>query len=154
MTLGKRIEMHILKSVREKDKDQIRSINDRCYKDVVSRQFGRWDEDDQLARFNDKWKNQDLKKIIVNDDTVGFLSVEMNSDHVFFSEILIDPDHQNRGIGTEVLEQVIHDADRVSLPVRLRVLLQSHAISLYKRHGFCETGRTETHILMERIAQQ
>ncbi len=36
-----------------------------------------------------------------------------------------------------------------TVPVVLRVLKESYAVSLYSRLGFREYDRTETHILME-----
>lgn len=62
------------------------------------------------------------------------------------AEIQIDPRHQNRGIGTSVLLDVIAEASARGRDVRLSVGLENErAVRLYERLGFVSVGETETH---------
>ena len=129
-------------------------MNNHCYRDVVERQFGAWDEIRQRGHFERKWGESDYLKITCNGEMAGILVREEHDDHVFLSEIQIDPNQQGCGLGTKVISDVIDRALKAGLPVRLRVLLQSRAKALYERLGFVVTGEIETHYLMERIAEQ
>ncbi len=61
--------------------------------------------------------------------------------------IVIAPAFQNRGIGT----QLMHDVIARGKPVQLGVLFENHrARALYERLGFLEIGRTDTHYQMIR----
>lgn len=63
------------------------------------------------------------------------------------------PDHQGRGLGTELLRRVLARADARRLPVRLQVLKGNPARRLYRRLGFVDAAETETHHVMERAAR-
>lgn len=139
---------HALVPRQESDKEAIYLLNRRCYRDVVERQFGLWDEDFQRAHFDRKWRESAYQKIIVRGEMAGVLVVEDHADHIFLAEIQIDPGLQGRGLGSKVLSDVIARAAEANLPVRLRVLVLSDARRLYGRHGFVVTDRTETHYLM------
>ena len=139
-----------LMPVCESDKHSIQRVNDRCYRDVVTAQFGDWDEELQLEFFEKKWQSLGYQKIICNDQLSGVVASVDHDDHVFLSELLIDPDFQGKGLGTSVTLGILHDADGKGLPVRLQVLTKNRAKSMYERLGFSVTGETETHFLMER----
>ena len=65
-------------------------------------------------------------------------------------EIQIQPDHQNRGVGTRVLSDIIAEARQRGKRVRLKVGLKNdRAFRLYERVGFRRTAQTETHNHME-----
>lgn len=86
---------------------------------------------------------------MMGSEMIGAIAYESHPDHVFLSEILITPNHQGAGHGSQLIAGIIAQATKADLPVRLRVLLQSRARALYQRLGFVATGETETHSLME-----
>jgi ribosomal protein S18 acetylase RimI-like enzyme len=62
---------------------------------------------------------------------------------VTLHQLYVLPAHQGRGVGAQLLEEVLEcffDADRIRLEVDPG---NQGAIAFYKRHGFAETGRTE-----------
>jgi ribosomal protein S18 acetylase RimI-like enzyme len=139
-----------LRPAAETDKEAARTMNDRCYRDVVERQFGVWDTDVQRHFFEKKWDPNHYQMILHQGKMVGVLASETREDHVYLSEIQIDPEFQGRGLGTAVVSDVVREARDAGLPVRLQVLLENRARTLYERLGFAVTGETETHFLMER----
>lgn len=143
-----------LTPAREADKEVIRRLSNRCYREVVEEQFGSWDEEKQLGYFEKKWDPAIYDKIICGGQLAGVIAVVPADDHVFLSEIQVDPDFQGQELGTAVVRDVLNDAGRRGLAVRLRVLLKNRAKSLYERLGFAVTGKTETHHLMEWNAHQ
>jgi len=62
----------------------------------------------------------------------------------------VAPQHQNQGIGSEVLRPILVNADAKELPVRLECLKWNPALAFYSRHGFIITGENDIHFLMER----
>ena len=134
----------------ESDREVVCDLNLRCYRELVVRQFGEWDEAFQRSHFDRKWGESTYRKIMVGGEMAGVLVVENHEDHVFLSEIQIDPGQQGRGLGRRVVSDLIEKAEKAGLPVRLRVLLQNRAKRLYERLGFVVTDRTETHYLMTR----
>ena len=133
----------------ESDKDEIRALNEACYRDVVVRQFGPWDAAAQREFFEKKWREKEFQKIFVEDRFVGVLDVQWHADHVCVHEIQIHPKFLGGGLGTSILENIMSEARDRGLPVRLDVLRMNRAADLYRRLGFVETGKTENHILME-----
>lgn len=129
------------------DHSFLRELHHAAYRDVVTRQFGKWVESDQDAWFDQKLGSP-IKVIELDAVPVGAIAVYDATDHVFLAELQIAPEFQNRGIGSAMLRAELERATALALPVRLRVLLQNRALALYQRHGFSVTGETETHYLM------
>ena len=70
-------------------------------------------------------------------------------DCVEVCEIQVLPEHQRRGLGTEILAGAIDHARQQGKGVILRSgLKNSGAHRLFRRLGFEETGRTDTHVHM------
>lgn len=137
----------------EDDKRFARRTHHAAYRDVVLRQFGAWDENRQDQFFESKWSDSDLQIIVVDGKRCGFATVKPRPDEIQLVELVLDPSFQRQGIGTRLIHQWISFAEKNHIPVRLQVLIQSDAITLYDRMGFQEYGRTETHILMQRKAK-
>lgn len=127
----------------------LRQLHHRAYRDVVLRQFGAWDESAQ-----DGWFEQGLDEAVfsvveLDGAPVAALALHELPDHIVLVELQVLPEHQSRGIGTQLLQALLDRARSERKPVSLRVLLQNRARELYGRHGFLVTGTTETHYLME-----
>ena len=116
---------------------------------MVVRQFGQWDDAMQEGFFVKKWFPEKYQILLCEGLPCGYLWVEDRDDSVVIMEIVILPEFQCRGIGTQVLQEEISRARDRNVPTTLRVLKESRAASLYNRLGFQEYDRTETHILMK-----
>jgi len=131
------------------DTDFARSVHHRAYRDVIERQYGRWDESTQDKLFADAWSAADHEIVLYGDVRCGYTSIENRDNEIHLSELVVDPDFQGRGIGTHILQEVIKHAILKGVPVRLRTHVTNRAANLYRRMGFQETARTETHVLLE-----
>lgn len=138
----------------EADKDQIRVLSEHCYRDVVERQFGAWDVAAQQQFFEKKWAGLTYQKVMIDGLFGGALAIDRGADQITLSEILIAPEFQGQRIGTEIVLDVLKSAAEGQLPVKLQVLQMNRAMALYKRLGFVETGRNETHVLMEHASSR
>lgn len=128
------------------DQSAARRIHHLAYREVVERQFGRWDEAVQDSYFDDTWPLHEHDMLELDGWTCGYFAVEIGADGVDVHELVLHPAYQGRGIGTQLLLEAIDQAHRLKLPVRIQVLLENHrAARLYQRLGFIECGMTETH---------
>ena len=133
----------------ESDREFVRTVHHRAYRDVIERQYGLWDQAVQDRYFETVWSAAG-DEIILNDEVpCGYCCVEHHADQIFIRELVIDPDHQRMGIGTHLLRGILGESKARRVPVRLRTQVVNRAAELYRRLGFRETGRNATHILME-----
>ena len=130
------------------DTEFARISHHEAYRDVVSRQFGAWDEVLQDRLFEEKWIPNQFEIVLCDGNPCGFLLVEDHPDHIYISEIVIAPQFQGRGIGSRLLNEEMQRGREAKSSLRLQVLRENRAIELYRRLGFKEYGTTETHIRM------
>ncbi len=131
------------------DESLARRLHESGYRDVVVRQFGKWDKEQQERFFVAKWFPEKYEILLCEQAASGYLWVEDTADSVAIMEIVILPEFQNRGIGSRVLKEEMVRARSCNVPVMLRVLKESRAVAFYSRLGLQEYDRTETHILMK-----
>ena len=145
--------MHITKRPGlDTDVEFARSVHHRAYRDVVVAQYGHWNEETQDQGFIAAWSQAPHEVILCDEVRCGYLCVEDRDDDIFVSQIVIDPDFQEQGIGTHILQDVIERAVVRGVPLRLTTQVLNRAVNLYLRLGFRESERTDAHILMERKA--
>lgn len=138
------------RSVNMLDYDWLYELHRDVYIDVITRQFGDWDEKEQMNFFQDVWKSHNITVITINKEPVGMFQLYQRSDHLWLAEIQIATKYQNNGIGTKVIADLMNKARKLGLPLRLRVLHKNHrAQSLYQRLGFRHTKGTSHHYVME-----
>lgn len=130
------------------DTEFARISHHEAYRDVVSRQFGAWDEVLQDRLFEEKWIPNQFEIVLCDGNPCGFLLVEDHPDHIYISEIVLAPQFQGHGIGSRLLNEEMQRGHETKSPLRLQVLRENRAIELYRRLGFKECGTTETHIRM------
>ena len=130
------------------DTEFARMSHHEAYRDVVSRQFGAWDEALQDRLFEEKWIPDQFEIVLCDGNPCGFLLVEDRPDHIYISEIVIALQFQGRGIGSRLLNEEMQRGRETKSPLRLQVLRENRAIELYRRLGFKECGTTETHTHM------
>jgi ribosomal protein S18 acetylase RimI-like enzyme len=131
------------------DSDFARSVHHRAYRDVIERQYGSWSQRAQDKFFSDAWVAAAHETILCDAVPCGYACVENRNHEVYLRELVIDPDFQGRGIGTYLVKETQNHATAREVPVRLQTHIANRALNLYSRLGFRETGRTETHVLME-----
>lgn len=130
----------------QEDKEFVWQLRRLCYRDVVIRQFGQWDDAWQAEHFERTWQPEACRIVLRQGAPVGLLSVWQEEDSLFLSQVLVHPDHQNQGIGSALVRDVMARAQAMNLPVRLQVLLENTAaLRLYQRLGFEVYETTETH---------
>lgn len=134
----------------DNDRDFCFKLRRQAYEDLVTRQFGGWDDNWQRLHFKNIWIPGKYQILEISGLPVGIFCIEAHVDHIFISEIQILPEYQSRGIGTFVIAEELEKADSMRIPVRLQVAKMNRARNLYERLGFLLCGETETHFQMLR----
>jgi ribosomal protein S18 acetylase RimI-like enzyme len=133
------------------DQPFLQRLNREAYEELVTRQYGAWDDEFQRARFEKKLTSIQFRIVLLGHQPVGAVSSTEHDDHIVLNELLILPECQNRGIGSRVLAGELRHADLLGKPIRLHTLRLNRVQALYNRHGFTETGRDEFYVNMERV---
>jgi len=141
-----------LRPVTKADFEFVRSTHHVAYRDVVTRQWGQWDDKMQDEFFLKGWGAGETDVIVVDGMDCGYTSVVHRDADVLVRKLVIHPDCQGRGIGSRFLRGVLTKAARHGVPVRLNTCIENHrAQAFYSRLGFREVGRTESHVCLEAL---
>lgn len=133
----------VFRPAKEGDFDFLYGLHVRTIKAYVEQTWG-WDETFQRDRFRANFSPALDQLVSLSGKDIGMLSLEDRAADVFLRRIEIDPQHQNRGIGTTIIRKVIADAAQEGKPVFLHVLKVNPAVSLYQRLGFAIVEETPT----------
>jgi stearoyl-CoA desaturase (delta-9 desaturase) len=131
------------------DRELVRSIHHRAFREVVERQFG-WDEEDQDRFFAGDWDDgRGLEILEVDGFPAGYVAVDTEDDALSVRQLVIAPEYQDRGTGTTFLRDVCARARRCMVPVRLGCLRANRASELYLRLGFRLTAEDDRRLHFE-----
>ena len=88
----------------------------------------------------------DYSNIIVDNKIVGCLLLINKDDGKLLDEIYLEEEYRNKGIGTEIINDILNNNDVVYLWVYKE---NEKAISLYKKLGFNVIEETESRYCMK-----
>jgi GNAT superfamily N-acetyltransferase len=89
--------------------------------------------------------------IVVDDGAVGRVWVHSSATECLIVDLALLPEHRRQGIGTEVVAEILADADRAGVPARAHVERTNTAsLAFWTRLGFRETGGDALFIEIER----
>lgn len=126
-----------------------RETHHLAYRETVERQFGPWDEAQQDTLFQNGWGSTEHEILLCDGVPCGFISVDDFPDYVHIRELVVHPDYQRRGVGTAFLHGLMEIAAARGVPIKLGTFHKNRAVEFYRKLGFTEFDRTETHILMK-----
>lgn len=116
-------------------------------RDYIEQTWG-WDDEQQLKFQRERFVPEQMQVIQVDGEDAGLLLVQRRDDAIVLASIKIAPEHQSRGVGSQIIEEILAEAEERGLPVELRVLKVNPARGLYERLGFAVVEETETHYRM------
>ena len=139
-----------LRAAASHDRDFLWELHRTALRPAVEATWG-WDEAFQLQYFAEHFTTSDRLIVCVDGVDAGVLQFAVEGDHLLLASVALVPEHQGRGIGTDLVNMVLADGRRHNLPVRLQVLKVNRAKKLYERLGFEAYAESETHVHMERV---
>lgn len=98
--------------------------------------FGEWNEEILIKAFELKRTQTFFKKLVWNNETVGFLGYNRTEDQIDNVFIRIIEKFQNKGIGTLFLLKLKEVSGEFGIPVWIVAVKTNPAQNLYKRLGF------------------
>ena len=129
------------------DVDFLYALHVATMKEYVDKTWG-WEDAFQESVFLRNYVPANIQIITLDDKDMGMLVVEERPEDIFLRAIEIHPDHQSKGIATEIISTIIADGFQKNKPVRLHVLKVNPARRLYDRLGFSVIEETTTHYIM------
>jgi ribosomal protein S18 acetylase RimI-like enzyme len=112
-----------------------------------------WDEQTQRAFHTRAFTPGDWQIITADGIAVGLLHTEHRPTELYLARIELHPDHQGRGIGSQLIRTLVLQAHQQGRPLVLDVLaVNQRAITLYRRLGLHEVGRHGDHDLKIRMS--
>ena len=113
--------------------------------------YERYDTQWSSEGFLQEWSTLESYIIFKADIQVGFLSLSVNSPHLYIRDIQLTKEHTGQGIGTWAISQIATIAKRQNLQyLRLKVFNDNPAKFLYQRLGFLVVGTEPNLLRMER----
>lgn len=113
--------------------------------------IGRYDPQRALERFQNSFRPQHTRLIIVKDQPAGCVALGPHEDGWLLEHFYIAPQFQRYGLGSLVLSSLMIQADQAQKTITLSVLQQSDAARFYEKHGFHKTGEDEWDIYYARM---
>lgn len=138
---------YILRPASEADYEFLQALHGRTIKPYVVATWG-WDDADQARRFRENFDPLHEQIVVVDGQDTGVLARELSAERLFLANLAIEPTHQGRGLGTEILRNLLAEAAAARVPVELQVLKVNPARRLYERLGFTVFAETTTHYRM------
>lgn len=135
------------------DLDFVLDVQKRAMSPAVIAEYGAWS--DALQRKNTNADTIATYDVVSwNAQDVGAQQVVVHDDHIEFARLYIAPEWQGRGIGSAAGRRVLALADRLGLPIGIKVLRRNHrARAGYERAGFVVTRATDAHVFMVRASR-
>ena len=141
---------YTLRPATNADYDFLYQLHATAIRPSVEATWG-WDDAFQQALFRSRWNPAKTQVVMVDGKMVGTLRLVENQDEIFLALIEIHPDHQNCGLGTTIVQDILAEAHQRSLPVLLHVLKTNQgARRLYERLGFAIIETREERYVMKK----
>ncbi|MBX6322764.1 MAG: GNAT family N-acetyltransferase [Rhodospirillaceae bacterium] len=102
--------------------------------------LGRWDEPRVLARFAQGWRTDQVQVICADDMDIGWIQVSQTGDRLHLDQLHLVEGYRGRGIGTQLIEELLDRARADGRAVGLNVIRGNGALALYRRLGFTVVG--------------
>lgn len=136
-----------LRSAKDSDKAWLEELRRSAYESLFHATWGSWDEGRHQRHFAESWHQGGIELVEIDGHPIGMIQLMESENHIEVGEIQIRPEHQGTGVGTRLLVDVIDRARHQGMNVVLSTgLMNLGAARLFRRLGFEETGRSDTHI--------
>ena len=119
-------------------------FDDQTVERLVQHQF-----DLQRVGYRYTYPLAQTEAIVVDDQIVGRLITDDSGEQVVLVDVMVDPAHQRRGIGTHTLLEFI--GRHRGRSIGLRVNHGSAAEAWYRRHGFEQVGADDLQAHLVRV---
>ena len=129
---------------KNRDFEFVRELYFETMRWAIERYFG-WNRLQQEENFSTWFKPNEARIITVDGTDAGWIQQRQDAGEIFLGSIYVTPAMQGKGIGTSVVQDLLHLAEHRSQAVTLAVMKINPAVRLYQRLGFRTTREDEAH---------
>lgn len=132
-----------------RDSDFAYDVTKSALGEYVEQTYG-WDEARQQEIHRRRFRPPATWIVVCGGVDIGLLAVDRHADHIHIRQLFLLPKAQGKGIGSQIMKEIITESNSSCLPIKLRVLkVNCRARDFYLRQGFCVVGESDTHYQME-----
>lgn len=96
-----------------------------------------------------------ISRVVMLDGVaIGYVKVELRTDCLYLGDIVLKPEFQGRGFGTQLMMEQIARSSSEGLPIKLRVLKGNRANEFYQRLGFEVIEELDVALMMQREVER
>jgi len=140
---------YLLRKPTSADFEFLRDVHHMTLKEHVLKIWG-WDQTKQDDFFREDFESAQIQIIQAFSNDIGYLQLNLEKNILHIVNILILPEFQNRGLGSEIIRDLIAKSRIKSCMLKLGVFkINTRAIGLYKTLGFKVCGESKTHFMMQ-----
>lgn len=138
-----------LREATTQDADFIYQLVEKTMRGYVEQLWGSFSEAYNRKHIAEAIPGRSYSIISLGGQDIGAMAVERHATHIHLTQIYLLPSHQNCGIGTRLVRELIREANQSRKPLRLSVLSVNPARRLYEREGFSVVSETRERCFME-----
>jgi ribosomal protein S18 acetylase RimI-like enzyme len=136
--------------ISQKDYEFGFNIKRKVFKEYVEKTWGKWNEEEQLISYKNSFKLENNYIIVIENKKIGWLNYEELDSIIKINQIFIIPEYQNKGIGTNIINEIIEKGRQNKKTITLRVLkVNEKALKLYKKMSFIVNEENDTHYYLK-----
>jgi len=106
----------------------------------------------QQSHYETHFPLRDHRIVLLNSHPIGMTDIARKNDEIRVLDIILQPENRNSGLGTQLMQNLLGEADQSRRPIRLYVEKFNPALNLYKRLDFSIIEDTGVHYHMERFS--
>jgi GNAT superfamily N-acetyltransferase len=108
----------------------------------------------QLQDYQRRFPDGDHRLILLENEPIGRLYVARSAEEIRILDIALVPAHRGKGIGTQLILNLLDEAANTQKPLRIYVERDNPSVGLFERMGFSQAEDIGSHFLMECPATQ
>ena len=129
----------------EKNRGFFIHVHHTAYHDIVEEMFG-WDKKKQNNLANQAFDHGGIHIIWKDDDRIGVIGWKLYKSHLLLKDFFLLPQYQERGIGSQIIKDIISKPNFLTKDICLRTLKNNiRAKKFYEFHGFKLKKESEFH---------
>lgn len=99
--------------------------------------------------FTEQFSQADLRIVLFEGEPIGRLYLDKKVSEIEVLDIALLPEYRNRGIGTELIRDILEEAQECNKAVHIHVRRRNPSVRLYYRLGFYRIADDGNNCLME-----